>query len=87
MMPNPDFLKAADTMIERGWCQGRFVDDDARVCLVGALFQALPRRRYEKTLDIVIEMFNGEPAKWNDKPGRTEEEVVDALIAAAYWED
>lgn len=31
------FLRAADILGERGWCQGSYVNEDGRVCMLGAI--------------------------------------------------
>lgn len=81
-------LRSAQQMIvNHGWCQKRFCDDQGRMCVAGALI----RGRVGAT-DYVYMMSRGFFAKatytfyditrWNDAPGRTKEEVLKAFDRA-----
>lgn len=85
------FLKAADYIEQHGWCQQVLQDMDGRVCLLGALsFVASGSLcsvrlvgqvgRYLKRTGLTK---RGTAVVWNDKPGRTKEEVVAVLRGAA----
>jgi hypothetical protein len=79
-------MRAAEIVRERGWCQLDYEDDQGRVCAAGALYAAsgdewpyvaMGRRRLAASLGRAVET-------WNDVPGRTKEEVIEALERAAY---
>lgn len=78
--------KAADMIDRRGWCQGMGMDGMGRVCAVRAIgtvagdnvvFASDALRRLEDHLNIRFVSL------WNDVKGRTKDEVVAALRAAA----
>lgn len=84
--------EAAAIVRERGWTQGAYVDDDGRVCIEGAICEALggPRPAVvpfapfvdaDEELRAVIGYVS--PVEWNDAPERTADEVIAALEAAA----
>lgn len=72
-------LKAAELLREDGWIQGSFCTDEGR-CLRGALDVAAEglglsvSKTWNKVYDRV-----GMPARWNDDPARTKEEVLNLL--------
>lgn len=90
---------AADVIEKRGWTQGVYVDANG-VCMLGAISTAVtgdPRLYWRdianffpgqtpvvKALSAYLE---GEwPPQFNDRPGRTKQEVLDALRGAAKQE-
>ena len=77
------YLRAADLIEERGWCQGKFGTDD-RLCILGAIFAA--EREWHRSIGLdALRMVIGRDVivPWNDQEGRTQEEVVSALREAA----
>ena len=89
---------AADYIEAHGWAQGNFFKADGSVCMVGALMKSreelIGRGLYVPEIDVLIHAVRtvrpeiGETceARWNDKPGRDVQEVLDVLRAAAKWE-
>ncbi len=84
-------LKAADILREHGWCQGTIRDRQGRRCAVGAILMAdlmvgaafaLPRSPYA---DLAMRKMLPDQgvSTWNDEPGRTVEEVIEAMERAA----
>jgi hypothetical protein len=85
-----EFLTEARGLIKEGWCQGSFrkiTDNGVEYCALGAMgyvgtehhvdlipsarrvfAQLLPEQYFEDTWPMV--------ARWNDEPGRTQEEVL-----------
>lgn len=85
------FLKAADYIEQHGWCQKVLQDMDGKVCLLGALsFGGADGMCSVRLVEQVGRYLKrkgltkrGTAVVWNDKPGRTKEEVVAALRGAA----
>lgn len=91
--------RAADLIEERGWNQGWYVNECGGLCAVGAMYTAagveLPVGAEfpdipDEVSNAVLRAFRvfGDHVKrlasaWNDAPGRTKEEVVSTLRAAA----
>ncbi len=74
-------LDAAQYIRDHGWCQKALMDDEGRVCLLGALGkipgdQAIPRQRLRSIIGINL-------VNWNNSPKRTKKEVIAALEEAA----
>lgn len=85
--------EARNVLFERGWYQGDFVGPDGSVCAYGALVVAEGMEVRKSNADAgtcetdaadyferaipVLSMFD-----WNDKPGRTLNEVMEALDKA-----
>lgn len=86
-----DLLAAAELLERDGWCQGHFKNKVGQRCLRGALIAATANDGYINTKRLVeateaIEAahdgrFYG--ATWNDRPGRTADEVIALLREAA----
>lgn len=77
-------LDAAQYIRVHGWCQGYLKDGTGGVCVLGAITTVhkdpyLMGASIEK-LEAYIHSW---PAKWNDVPGRTKEQVIQALEEAA----
>lgn len=75
---------AADYIESHGWIQGMWNTTDGAVCMVGALAQAVSGRAPRKaaTTELRRELCLGEYTtliSWNDRPGRTKDEVLAAL--------
>lgn len=80
-----------DTLMERGWCQGTLQTWDNRVCLIGSLVHAseFNSQGYIAIRDIILSGIGildslakprwGDIIDWNDTPGRTFNEVIDAI--------
>jgi hypothetical protein len=82
-------LRAAELIAERGWAQGSLRADDESMCALVAIANAdeTGTQRYAAYGVLLKLLPDGRVANWNDAPERTAEEVIDTLIAAAYWED
>ena len=88
------FLKAAELLEQKGWCQGTACNAAGEHCLLGAIWYAryghdaphgpVPSKyKWGEVFDRVAPYTARHPADWNDTPGRTKEEVIAALRAAA----
>lgn len=90
-----DVLNKAADLIERdGWCQKHFRGENGEHCLTDALMRAAgcfpgdsfgtKAVSYGKAYDVLTRRVRRKNLVfWNDKPGRTKDEVVVALRAAA----
>src|SRR6516164_3781777 len=82
---------AADLLERDGWCQREFEDAQGRYCLVGAINRALPLEVRQDLAEDLLEaaemhmskFVGADPMRWNDRPGRTKEEVISALRRAS----
>lgn len=82
-----DVLEAAAEVIEvKGWCQKESVDGEGRVCVLGAVQSADLLNRHPLTVRAMRALRNRlglvqnyDVIAWNDRPGRTEGEVLDLL--------
>lgn len=82
MKTSDHILDAIQNLDRFGWIQGEYGSEKKGFCLLGALdHRAITI--YDSTLDAVKQIL-GTPCtvKWNDTPGRTEQEVLEALEAA-----
>jgi hypothetical protein len=92
--------RAADVIVERGWCQGVF-HCGSSVCAVGAISvvvngDPIPVDRMPATdaFDLWLHDHRDLPpygedgliSDWNDEPGRTADEVITALRECAAAE-
>jgi hypothetical protein len=68
---------AADHLREHGWIQGH-AHEGKKSCLMGAVGQTSGEDAYEAVL---IHFGGYDIFAWNDKPGRTLEEVLERLEA------
>lgn len=90
-------LRAGAALIrERGWAQHDYESDDGRLCLLGAMNVAytgascapqgetptLASARKSRDY-LVAATGHPYPDNWNDREGRTKEEVISALETAA----
>lgn len=79
-------LKAA-ARVRQGWCQGLRWDGGFGVCLLGAVATAKsgsPHNNIDDYLYCLLRAHLGEsPVCFNDAPGRTAEEVAQALESCA----
>ncbi len=82
-----DLRAAAEVLKRDGWTQGKFYDRSTRCrCVTGALNCATARskRRFDSAWDALIPVIpDPNVIEWNDAPGRTADEVIAALLAAA----
>lgn len=87
MTPTELIHEAADVIRERGWVQHRIRDEKGRVCAVGAIDTvAAPlwptgtgvRRAALRLLRLTADSSGRvySLTSWNDRPGRTKEEVL-----------
>ncbi|MGH3116525.1 MAG: DUF6197 family protein [Gaiellales bacterium] len=90
--PDPVLLRAAEIVRERGFCQGPW-RVGGPLCAAGAVSQAAEelgfvRPEMEARLRQFADALGGSAHRdvhsWNDAPGRTAEEVAEALQRAAY---
>jgi hypothetical protein len=83
-------LKAADWLEEHGWCQGWMDDDRGRSCAMGAVWNVTKDMKIyvvaARRIGRAASIDYGSPSsvvRWNDKPGRTAEEVMAIMRHAA----
>lgn len=90
--PDAVLLRAAQIVLARGLCQGPWRPGGS-LCVAGAIAEAaeergLAREVMEIHLLRLAGSLGGSDAQdvhaWNDTPGRTAPEVVEALQRAAY---
>lgn len=97
MLPLPEYFLAAKKRLEtHGWTKNIEEDARGRCCLVGALKKIGPRFGVDaefsrEVMWSALEAVDPDQQHsimrigyWNDKPGRTKEEVLAALELAAY---
>lgn len=85
-MSDQVLLKAAELIEERGWCQFTSEDAEGHICLRQAINIAAMPGFYACDAVFRLGRFLGTnliAAQFNDTPGRTKEEVIAALRAAA----
>lgn len=78
--------KAADVIVERGWCQREYEGEDGRVCVVGAMGQVSHGKPWNDAytaLSTYLGTRHTALSYWNDVPGRTAGEVITALRSCA----
>lgn len=81
---------AASELEVKGWCQNTLHQGESS-CLIGAMRRAvgLTGNEYSVVSDLyeafeaVSNSIHMHPATWNDKPGRTQAEVVKLLLTVA----
>jgi hypothetical protein len=87
-----DLRAAADLLEHEGWTQGQFQDEETGCrCAAGALEAAAEEEISGRWLDgiaALTQQLGISPGpislyRWNDTPGRTADEVIAALRAAA----
>jgi hypothetical protein len=88
-------LDAANIIRKRGWCQGHYQGHNESVCIVGAIHIASSGSIHKSCLDRINEVVISKltarldgrsPIAWNDKQGRTKDEVLDLLESVAKGE-
>jgi len=74
-------MKPSEIIRERGWCQGVSTDIHGRHCLWGAVQEATQRDipTADKILAQLREAVGSNPIIWNDRRGRTADEVIAVL--------
>lgn len=97
-MVDVNLLKAAD-LCAKGWCQGAYARDEngkpcdisqgVSFCQGGARIKTYREGDRQKFVLLPDDFPFGHNVAlvWNDDPKRTQDEVVDMLIAAAFWGD
>lgn len=83
-------LDAATYLETHGWCQNRAYDGD-KSCMAGAVYRVIHGKDfvgvelplYRQARFAIVDSINDLVVSWNDKPGRTVEEVTAALREAA----
>lgn len=77
-------------LLERGWCQGQFGNQEGQVCLMGSLTRNKSIPFEEIDSNAVVAAFhavlNGGVVAFNDTQGRTFNEIMDLLDQAIYNE-
>jgi hypothetical protein len=79
--------------IEQGWCQGRF-EAKGSFCMLGAIrydhqttkWRRAARKRLARALGLGQEADGNHIPNWNDAPGRTKDEVLQAFDRAIAGE-
>lgn len=89
-------LKAARLIEERGLCKGDYIDEKGRLCIVGAMnwsSDQMPSFIGPESSALIDRMHSmmgiGKKqtlSQWNDHPSTTDADVINMLVAAAYWE-
>jgi hypothetical protein len=80
-------LRAADYIEKHGWCQHQLRDPKGRVCLFGAMFETdvnIDKLLSMESFHRIGKHLNETPHMWNDKIGRTKDEVVCKLREIAF---
>lgn len=86
-----DLLAAADYIERHGWCQGKMIDKDGRVCVVGALasvitaIPAIRAPRIKVAQQALVSQLRMPVTIWNDQPGNTQEKVLKLLKTVARF--
>jgi hypothetical protein len=76
--------RAADYITRRGWCRSEWFDLHDRACIGGAVHTYASSPQVESLALSMVEREVGDrPDRWQDAPGRTKAEVIDALQRAA----
>ena len=78
--------QVAELIRRCGWCQHELKDSDGRLCLLGALGD-LHGRPGESVARLWLYATAGTRhlGEWNDRPGRTVDEVLDLLKRAGPY--
>lgn len=90
------FLKAAEIIEEKGWCQHAYTGMLGEVCLSEALKRAAAEINPDNTFQFISELTKVEmefskhidsaswsTVRWNDQPGLTKENVLSKLREVA----
>lgn len=75
-------MKPSELIKEKGWCQKYMTDSEGKICLAKAIVQAYKNgdeffAAWKKISELVTSQ--GGIISWNDKEGRTVEEVLTLL--------
>jgi hypothetical protein len=81
-----DLRAAADVLRRDGWMQGDVINQAGHSCALGAL-AVVSEDREHAAYRAFRDYLGGPIGSWNDKPGRTADEVIAALEAAAAEAD
>lgn len=74
--------EAAKIIQQRGWVQGIMEDPKGRVCMMGAILKT--RNIPSATGQAMVILDRGGGGSWfNDRPGRTKEEVIAKMLEIA----
>lgn len=79
-------LRAAAEVLERdGWTQDESISDSGQHCAIGAIVEAVDKdmSRENPAYYTFRDYLGQSVSRWNDRKGRTADEVIDALRAAA----
>ncbi len=79
-------LDAADYIDDHGWCQGQSWDLVGQVCAGWAIYRSNRQFQLQAAARLRGHLNISDIATWNDRPGRTRDEVTAALRAAALSE-
>lgn len=98
IVPEPRHYREAARVVREGWCQGAYDDEEGCHCVMGALHVGFGLSLSETTkadedamsapLAASLRLrLRGTPKRavvsWNDAPGRTAEDVAEALERCA----
>ncbi len=79
--------EAAANIAQYGWVQGEFGSRERGFCTTGALNEVLPPpsvlESYPAAKEYVNEIIEEFIFSWNDRKERTEDDVVETLLAAS----
>lgn len=86
-----DLRAAAEVLRRDGWTKGTFTDACGSHCVAGALSVVVGTGiadRWRDGIELLCQTVGVKPwptnaYHWNDEPGRTADEVIAALLAAA----
>jgi hypothetical protein len=81
--------EAADLLAAAGWIQGQPSDEHGRYCMVGAVNVVTDDADVyvDATVAVLDHLSTPSIAWWNDRPGRTAEQVIAVLRETAAEED
>ncbi|SRR5258706_12465283 len=78
------YLKAIEVIEQRGWCQGRLMDNQGKLCIVGAIQMTNAPYNTKNYALRLLHRTLGLAGHWNDAPERTKGEVIAKLKEIAY---
>lgn len=79
-------MKAADILRTGGWCQIHFNKRTGEHCMIGAIQEAANYTQPATDIAHRAVLMHGYGMCWNDRKGRTKEEVIAALEKVARSE-
>lgn len=82
-------LNAANYLEDHGWCQNTLINARGNVCLITAIsINPNVDRSARRLLYYLVNRKGAADIQlWNDYPGRTKEEAIQALREAAFYKE